>query len=154
VILLITWSEINPKHFEKFIYYTLSKIGFTNREWFGRGGGDRGRDIVGTTFERLPFNLGYERKWIFQCKKWAKMPPKNMIINEILAASQHSPDFWVLVIPIELTSSQLDYINHLNNNYEFKIIVMPLAAIEEILHDYPETINILINGSLIEGSTE
>jgi hypothetical protein len=152
--MLINWDEIDPTHFEKFIYYTISKIGFTNREWFGRGGGDRGRDVVAKTFENLPFNLGYERKWIFQCKRWVRMPSNNIIINEILTASQHSPDFWVLVIPIELTSSQLDYINFLNNSYTFKILVMPLAALEEIIHAYPETINILLNGNLIEGSTE
>lgn len=147
---MIQWERVNPTHFEKFVYYTISKLGFKNREWFGRGGGDGGRDVVATTYEELPFNLGYERKWIFQCKKWAKMPANYLIVNEILTASQHSPDFWVLVIPVDLTASQIDYIRHLNKSYSFKIIVIPLSAIEEIIRVYPETQNILINGTLLE----
>jgi hypothetical protein len=148
---LIEWNKVDPTHFEKFIYYTISKLGFRNRAWFGRGGGDRGRDVVATTYEELPFNLGYERKWIFQCKKWARMPSSNIIINEISTALQHSPDFWVLVIPVELTASQIDFIQFLNNSYSFKIIAIPLSSIEEIIREYPETLDILINGTLIEG---
>lgn len=151
---MINWKSIAPNNLEKFIFYTLSKLGFNNREWFGGGGGDRGRDIVATTYEELPFNLGYERKWIFQCKKWAKMPQRHIIMNEIATAAQHSPDFWVLVIPINLTSSQLDYINFLNQSQPFKIIVLPLVAIEEILFAFPETKNILLNGELSEGKDE
>ncbi|KON88872.1 hypothetical protein AF332_20095 [Sporosarcina globispora] len=148
---MIDWEKVHPTHFEKFIFYTISKIGFKNRQWFGRGGGDRGRDVVATTYEELPFNLGYERKWIFQCKKWVRMPANHIIMNEILTASQHSPDFWVLVIPVDLTASQIDYIQFLNQSQPFKIIAIPLSSIEEIIRVYPETKDILINGTLIEG---
>jgi hypothetical protein len=151
---LIDWKKVNPTNFEKFIYYTLSKLGFNNREWFGKGGGDGGRDVVAYTFEELPFNLGYGRKWIFQCKRWKRMPDKTTILNEILTAKQHSPDFWVMVIPVDLTADQIDYFNFLDKSNPFKIIVMPLAAIEEIIYTYPETKNILINGNLIEGSID
>ncbi|MEV5038875.1 restriction endonuclease [Peribacillus frigoritolerans] len=71
---MIDWTSVDPKHFEKFVYYTVSKLGYRNREWFGRGGGDRGRDVLAYSFEELPFNLGYQRKWIFQCKRWLKFP--------------------------------------------------------------------------------
>lgn len=71
----INWSEIDNRHFEKFIYYLLAYEGkFFQRMWFGKGGGDKGRDIVAKNFEQLPFRLGYERKWVFQCKKWKKRP--------------------------------------------------------------------------------
>jgi hypothetical protein len=145
---LIDWSSVHPTHFEKFIYYSISKLGFRNRQWFGRGGGDGGRDVVATTYEELPFDLGYERKWIFQCKKWVRMPPNNIILNEIATASQHSPDFWVLVIPVDLTAGQIDYIRFLNNSYGFKVLTIPLSMIEEIISAFPETKSILLNGVL------
>lgn len=147
---MVDWKKVNPSHFEKFIYHTISNLGFKNRQWFGRGGGDRGRDIVATTYEELPFNLGYERKWIFQCKKWAKMPTANIIMNEIHTAAQHSPDFWVLVIPVDLSANQIDFMQHLNQNFPFKIIVIPLSSIEEIIRVYPETKEILLSGTFIE----
>ncbi|WP_243355864.1 restriction endonuclease [Bacillus litorisediminis] len=148
---MIDWKKVNPTHFEKFIFYTLSRLGFTNREWFGRGGGDKGRDVVAYTFEELPFNLGYERKWIFQCKRWSRLPDKTTIFNEILNAQQHSPDFWVLVIPVNLTADQIDFFNFLDKNNPFKVIVITLVAIEEIIYTFPETKNILLNGTLNEG---
>ncbi|WP_342489183.1 restriction endonuclease [Cytobacillus sp. FSL W7-1323] len=149
---MINWKEVNPTDFEKFIYYILPKIGFRNREWFGRGGGDTGRDVVATTYEELPFHMGYERRWVFQCKKWTAFPQKNIIVNEILTAEQHEPDFWVLVIPVNLTASQIDYISYLNKNNNLKIQVIPLVAIEEIIIAYPETKELLLTGTLPEGS--
>ncbi|WP_255259308.1 restriction endonuclease [Bacillus toyonensis] len=69
---MINWDTVNPRHFEKFIFHVLAKKGFKNREWYGRGGSDRGRDVVATYYVELPFNLGYEQKWIFQCKRVKK----------------------------------------------------------------------------------
>lgn len=149
---MINWETVDPNDFEKFIYYIISRTGFNNREWPGRGGGDRGRDIVATRFEELPFNLGYNRKWIFQCKKWKRMPSSTVIYNEISTAAQHHPDFWVLAIPLNPTPSQLDFLSSLERNYPFKIILMPLSAIEEIIYAFPESRNILINGELPDGS--
>lgn len=148
---MIDWNEVHHSHLEKFIYYTLSKVGFSNRQWFGRGGGDEGRDVVAYTYEEKPFNLGYHRKWIFQAKKWGKYPAPSIILNELALASQHSPDFWVLVIPLDLTASQIDFLERISHSYPFKILTLPLASIEEIIYEYPETKNILLYGSLSEG---
>lgn len=152
---MVNWKEVHYTNFEKFIYYALSKAGFRNRKWFGRGGGDKGRDVVAYTYEEKPFNLGYERKWIFQAKKWSKFPSNTIISNEIQTAKQHYPDFWVLAIPLELTAGQIEYLEFMDKNNSFKIMVLPLAAIEEIIHEYPETRNILLYGKLLdEGGTK
>ncbi|MFS1519447.1 restriction endonuclease [Bacillus sp. SCS-151] len=151
---MINWKQVDHRHFEKFVYSILRRMEFKNIQWFGRGGSDQGRDVVAKTYETLPFNLGYERKWVFQCKKWATMPNNSTIVNEIITVNElHSPDFWVMVIPVDLTSSQLDFIESLNRNYPFKIIIIPLVHIEEMLFEFPETKNILINGD-IEGAVE
>ncbi|CEG26024.1 hypothetical protein [Bacillus sp. B-jedd] len=148
----MNWKEVDHSHFEKFVHYTLSKINFRNRDWFGRGGGDKGRDVVAYTYEELPFNMGYERKWIFQCKKWLRFPSTTTLANEVDTASQHSPDFWVLVIPLNPTASQIEFLEFLEKSRPFKIITLPLAAIEEIIYAFPETKNILLTGELPEGS--
>ncbi|WP_063857308.1 MULTISPECIES: restriction endonuclease [Geobacillus] len=151
---MINWKEVKPSNFEKFIFYVLGKMGFHDRRWYGKGGGDGGRDIVAYTTEELPFNLEYQRKWIFQCKKWGKMPSNNTIINEIQTARQHKPDFWVLVITVDPTPNQIDWFNRLNTNgdFPFKIKFIPLAVIEEIIYTYPESKNILYYGDINEGS--
>jgi len=145
---VIDWKTIDARYFEKFIYHALGYEGFRNLLWFGRGGSDKGRDVVGTTYEELPFGLGYERKWVFQCKKWAKMPSPGTLFDEISKASQHVPDFWVLSIPLNATSDMIDYLSRLEHNFRFKIILMPLVAIEEIIHKYPQLVNVLKYGDL------
>lgn len=152
MIRLINWKEVQASNFEKFIYHSLGFEGFKKREWFGRGGSDRGRDVVATRYEDLPYGLGYERTWIFQCKKWRRMPNNLQIQTEIATAAQHHPDFWVMVVPLNPPANTIDYFKNLQRSYPFKIILMPLVAIEEILHKRPELRHVLEKGHLPEGN--
>ncbi|AFQ19766.1 hypothetical protein P9133_26850 [Bacillus thuringiensis] len=142
------WTEINDRYFEKFVYHLLSygETTFHNRTWFGRGGGDKGRDVVANTIERLPFGLAYERKWIFQCKRWKNMPDQGVLYKEAAKAAEHRPDYWILVIPLEPSSGRYDYIKFLEETFPFKVWIITLAQIEEILHNYPELESILLTG--------
>jgi hypothetical protein len=154
--LLIEWERVSGKNFELFIYHVLGRINFKNREWHGEGGSDKGRDIVGFTYEELPFNLGYERKWIFQCKKRKKMPIITEISNDIITASQHEPDIWVLVLSFTPTSNQMDNIRNIakKNLANCKIAIMIKADIENICQTYPDLINVLYNGELELGGMD
>lgn len=145
---MIDWKKVDHNHFEKFVYHVLLKLDFRNLQWHGKGGGDKGRDVVAYTYEKLPFNLGYERKWVFQCKKWSRFPDPTTITNDLLSAAQHNLDFWVLVIPVNPSSAQIDYFDKLNESHSFKIILVPLVKIENFLSDYHELINILLEGEL------
>ncbi|WP_017154366.1 restriction endonuclease [Bacillus bingmayongensis] len=148
------WNSINPRHFEKFIFHVLGKKGFKNREWFGRGGGDKGRDVVAKYYVELPFNLGYEQKWIFQCKRVKKMPQQSQVYNEIATAKQHHPDAWVLVTPHNPTANFYDYLHSLEQSMGFKLIVFSLAELEEIVHENKELKHVLIYGHLPEDEGE
>lgn len=105
------------------------------KKWLGRGGGDKGRDIVAFKNEELPFNLGYQRKWIFQCKRWKKMPTTTRIINEIDTALQHKPDFWILVIPINPTPDQIDYFTFIEIINE-KLHITGIKYVDDILNEF------------------
>ncbi|MED4018500.1 hypothetical protein [Sutcliffiella cohnii] len=82
------------------------------------------------------------------------MPSSTVLYNEVSTAAQHQPDFWVLVIPLNPTPNQLDFLNSIEKSYPFKIILFPLAVIEEIIYTFPETKSILIRGLLPNGSEE
>ncbi|CAM4298003.1 MULTISPECIES: restriction endonuclease [Bacillus] len=145
---MINWDKVDARHFEKFIFHVLGRKGFKNREWYGRGGGDRGRDVVANYYIELPFNLGYEQKWIFQCKRVKKMPQPSQIYNEIATAKQHDPDVWVLVTPHNPTTSVYDYLHNLEHNMGFKLIVFSLAELEEIIHEHRDLKHVLTHGHL------
>lgn len=145
----IDFSEVTPSNFEKFCKYMIEENGFTNVKWHGRGGGDRGRDIVADSYEELPLNLSYTRKWIFQCKKYKSFPSFGQIHDEITKASQHKIDFWVLIIPLELTSSQIDFLDSIQGNYNaIKIKYISLNDIEKFMHREKQYVNVLKNGEL------
>lgn len=151
---MINWDSINARHFEKFIFHVLAKKGFKNREWFGRGGGDRGRDVVAKYYVELPFNLGFEQTWIFQCKREKRMPQQSAVFNEIVKAKQHNPDGWVLVTPHNPTSDFYDYLHSLEPNVGFKLVVFTLAELEEIVRDHKELKYVLLHGHLPEEGEE
>src|SRR6266700_1912434 len=66
------WSQLTPAEFEQVCYRLLEAAGFKNLRWYGKAGGDKGRDIVGEKTEHpLP---GTERlsHWVVQCKRYLK----------------------------------------------------------------------------------
>ncbi|QUW23373.1 restriction endonuclease [Sporosarcina sp. Marseille-Q4063] len=147
---MIDWKTVDPRYFEKFIFHFLKELGFRNREWFGRGGGDRGRDVCATWYEELPFGMGYQRKWIFQCKRWKTMPSTGDIYEEISKAVQHQPDHWVMVIPLDPTSSVIDYFIKMELNFGIKLSIIPLSQLEEIIVEFPYLLSVLTEGYISE----
>jgi hypothetical protein len=66
---MVEWSQISPDEFEKLCAELLELSGFGNIEWFGKGGGDKGRDLIASRIEeRLP-GIRRETKWLVQCKR-------------------------------------------------------------------------------------
>ncbi|UOE94992.1 hypothetical protein [Alkalihalobacillus sp. LMS39] len=145
---MISWEEVSGTNFELFMFHTLGRNNFKNREWHGEHGSDKGRDVVAFTYEELPFKLGYERKWVFQCKKRKKMPPLTEVTNDMIKAGVHSPDFWVLVLSFNPTSNQLDTIYENARKYltGVKCRILTLTEVEEICNESPDLIDILYYG--------
>ena len=131
----------------------MEKLNFHNITWYGKGGGDKGRDVVAYTTETLPLNLTYQRKWVIQCKRWSRFPTKNQLFNEISTALEHKPDFWVLAIPLDPSADKIDYVESLSENYSnhnFKTKIITLRDIETLLYNYPEAKQILMKGSVLD----
>ncbi|MCM3716185.1 hypothetical protein M3202_19255 [Alkalihalobacillus oceani] len=147
---LIKWDEVSGTNFELFLFNVLGRCNFKNREWHGEYGSDKGRDIVAFTYEELPFKLGYERKWIFQCKKRKKMPHITEITNDMIKAGTHNPDLWVLVLSFNPTSNQMDTIYENTGKYlkEAKCRILTLTEVEEICYENPDLTDILYYGEL------
>ncbi|WP_368502827.1 restriction endonuclease (plasmid) [Alkalihalophilus sp. As8PL] len=150
---MIKWEEVSGTNFELFMFHVVGHYGFKNREWHGEHGSDKGRDVVAFTYEELPFKLGYERKWVFQCKKRKKMPPISELANDMVKAAQHHPDFWVLVLSFNPTSNQMDTIYNSSAMYlqSSKCRILTLTEVEEICKEHPELLDILYYGKFKEG---
>lgn len=129
----IDWSKVSGNQFEEFVFFLLGKNGFKNRQWFGKGGGDKGRDLVAFTNDVLPLGLELKRKWVVQCKRWTKFPSKHVIDEEISSAKEHEPDYWLLVTSADPSPDLLDYIDSFNKKCGFGVFVISRIHIEELL---------------------
>ena len=145
----IDWTKIHWRNFEKFMFYALQREGFCNTLWFGIGGGDDARDITATTTEILPLNLSYKRKWIFQCKKWANLPQKSLIREEAEVASEHNPDFWVLIVPFPIQAGYNEKLDHVESKMDFAIKVIAIHEIEMLIEKHKDLLPVLLKGDVL-----
>lgn len=121
---MINWDEITPTQFEELCYELIEFNGFKNIEWFGKGGGDKGRDLTAVKFEEPLSGVQKERKWVIQCKRYTSTKLSKLEIeNFFVAAREHSPDSVLLIVSRTLSSNLKDWLNAVRENYSFEIFV-------------------------------
>src|SRR5215475_8838548 len=101
-----SWSTLTPKEFEQLCCLILEENDFTEIQWFGESGGDKGRDIVAKKSENPLPNIQRSQKWIIQCKRYISKPPtKDDIASFLTSAREHKPDCVFLLITNTLSSN-------------------------------------------------
>src|ERR1051325_11451915 len=80
----ISWSQLKPKEFEQLCCLILEANDFTDIQWFGESGNDKGRDILAMKIESPLSSVRRAAKWIIQCKRYVSKPPKKDDIASFL----------------------------------------------------------------------
>ena len=57
------WDQVTPEQFEKLCHKLMELNKFTDIEWHGNSGGDRGRDIVAYKQEEVLPHTSKRAKW-------------------------------------------------------------------------------------------
>ncbi len=121
---MIKWENITPMEFEELCYILLEQNGFTNLEWYGKGGGDRGRDIIGQKLINLLENTTELQKWLCQSKRYiGKKISKAELSDLFNSAREHKIDYFLLAITTTLTANMKDWVKSVKSEYSFKIII-------------------------------
>jgi hypothetical protein len=116
------WLNLTPQEFEEFCYSILERNGFKNLQWYGKGGGDKGRDIICTKSEAPLPGLEKPRRWVVQCKHYAKAKVTKALMQEWLAACrEHRPDRVLLIVSQSLTAGLKDWLESIRPEYTFEI---------------------------------
>ena len=119
---MIDWKRVSAEEFEKLCTELLELNGFENIQWYGSGGGDKGRDIVATKIESPISGVRRQRKWIVQCKRYVRTAVKKPAINDFLtAAREHEPDAALIIITKTLTANVRDWLQAVRKDYRFEI---------------------------------
>jgi hypothetical protein len=135
---LIPWDKISDSDFEKLAFFLLSEEEFYNLKWFGRGGGDKGRDLVGVTYEDPIAGQRHKKKWIVQCKHYSTPLNKSILKEDLAKADQHHPDYWLLFTRISLTSNDLDWLESVNRDHSFEIMIWDEPHVVKLLNKHQE----------------
>lgn len=118
----IAWSQITPKKFELLCCIILEANDFTDIQWLGESGNDKGRDILAWKIESPLSSVKRNTKWVIQCKRFTSKPPtKNDITTFLNSAREHKPDNVLFAVTNTLSSNTKDWFNTIREEYSFQI---------------------------------
>lgn len=118
----ISWSQLKPKEFEQLCGLILEVNNFTDIQWFGESGNDKGRDILAKKIESPLSSIQRSAKWIVQCKRYVSKPPtKDDISSFLTSAREHRPDNVLIAITNTLSSNTKDWLEAIRREYAFQI---------------------------------
>src|SRR5438067_23744 len=128
----ITWSQITPTEFEKLCYLILEANEFTDIQWYGKSGGDKGRDLTAKKEESPLLSTKRTAKWVVQCKRYVTKPPTKRDIDSFLTdAREHKPDNALIIITNTITPNTREWLNSVRQDYKFRILLMEEVALEK-----------------------
>jgi len=118
----ISWSQFEPKEFEQLCLLILEANNFSDIQWFGETGGDKGCDIVAKKMETPLPAVHRSTKWVVQCKRYVSKPPrKEDLASFLVAAREHKPDNVLIIITNTLTPDTKDWLDSVRADYQFRI---------------------------------
>lgn len=137
----ISWSQIKPKEFERLCYLILEANGFSDIEWFGESGGDKGRDIVARKAEFPLSSIQRNTKWVVQCKRYvAKPPSKTDVASFLVSAREHKPDSVLIIVTNTLSPDTKDWLHSVREDYPFQIYLWEESDLGREIHTHKRQI--------------
>jgi len=130
----LDWDALNDQDFEELCYDILNMSDFHNLEWFGRGGGDRGRDITCIKTDLILGNIKRETMYLVQCKKYVARPPSPSDLNDTIAwADAHKPHVLLIMVSNTLRPSTRDWLSKIRKDKLYEILVYEEKDFEDFL---------------------
>ncbi len=118
----IKWTILSPSEFEELCYTLMEANGFQELFWLGKGGGDKGRDIIAKKETSYTERTKRTESWIIQCKRYSKQPPGVTQISSLLEqCREHKPDNVLIIITNTLSANTKDWIISIQQEYRFRI---------------------------------
>ncbi len=141
---MIDWARVEWDDFEKLCAELLELNDFKNIEWFGKTGGDKGRDLVAVRTEDPLPGVRLQRKWLVQCKRYTRKRLTKLEIEAFfVAAKEHAPEVALLIVTTTLTPDVRDWFNTVRKQYPFEILVWEERDLEREVRRHRERLSVL-----------
>ncbi|AXV83626.1 hypothetical protein GO998_19765 (plasmid) [Ralstonia syzygii] len=119
--MITDWKNISPVLFEKLCAAVLQKTGFTNIQWYGEAGNDKGRDIIAERRDTPVPGVQRCERWMIQCKRYTKSSPGKSEIKELLdSALEHNIDALLIITTSTFSANLRDWLHVVSESYPFK----------------------------------
>jgi hypothetical protein len=138
----ISWSQIDPKEFEQLCYLILEANNFSDIQWFGEAGSDKGRDIIAKKVESPLLSVHRTTKWVVQCKRYISKPPKKEdLASFLVAAREHKPDNVLIMVTNTLSPNTKDWLDSVRGDYQFQIYLWEELDLRREIHTHKRHIS-------------
>lgn len=118
----IDWTNLTPSEFEELCYSLAEANRFTELRWYGKGGGDKGRDILAKKEIAYTERTRILESWIIQSKRYTAQPPGIPQISAFFEqCREHKPDNVLIIISNTLSADTKDWIDSVKQDYRFRI---------------------------------
>ena|GEM_PF-1937900 len=118
----VDWGVLTPSEFEELCYKLAEVSGFQELQWYGKGGADKGRDIVARKETTYTDRMRVVESWIIQCKRYTAEPPGITKVSEFLEqCREHRPDNVLIIVSNTLSSNTKDWLDAVRSEYRFRI---------------------------------
>ena len=131
------WNGITPREFEELCRDLLSKMGFTDIQWYGHSGTDKGRDIICHKCESPISGSIRTQTWVVQCKRLtASRISKATILDWLASCEEHNPSNVLLILTHVLSANLRDWLKGISHKYSFDIYVWGEDTLKEHLYKH------------------
>lgn len=118
------WNTISPALFEKICVSVLKNIGFSNIQWYGESGNDKGRDIIAEKLDSPVPGINRSESWMIQCKRYTKKSLSKSELKDLLdSALEHKIDSLLIIITSSVSANLRDWLSQVILNYPFKAYI-------------------------------
>jgi Restriction endonuclease len=118
----IDWTNLTASEFEELCYSLAEANEFKELRWYGKGGGDKGRDILAKKETAYTQRDRILESWIIQCKRYTAQPPGTSQISSFLEqCREHRPDHVLIIVSNTLSADTKDWIDSVRDDYRFRI---------------------------------
>jgi hypothetical protein len=137
----ISWSQIDPKEFQQLCYLILEANEFSDIQWFGEAGSDKGH-ITAKKMESLLPSVHRSTKWVVQCKRYISKPPKKEdLASFLVAAREHKPDNVLIIVTNTLSPNTKDWLDSVRGDYQFQIYLWEELDLRREIHTHKRHIS-------------
>lgn len=122
--MITDWKQISPALFEKLCAAVLQKTGFTNVQWYGEAGSDKGRDIIAERSDTPVPGVQRRERWMVQCKRYTKSSLSKSELKELLDAGlEHKIDSLLIIATTTVSANLRDWLTAASQNYPFSAYI-------------------------------